>query len=106
MHTWWTVPPTGGRKTKKKGKSKAQSVPVPQPTPAPAPATVQQAQPGLSRTLRRVHSDPTLTPSRPGPSNHSLSWADQTEDMDVEVDAEAIFGIPVITGDDDAPDLV
>jgi hypothetical protein len=100
---WQTVQPTGGRKTKK-GKSKAKSVPVPQPTPAPA--TVQQAQPGPSRTLRKVHSDPNLTPSRAGPSNHSQSWADQTEDMDIEVDAQAIFGIPVITGDDDAPDLV
>lgn len=99
---WQTVQPAGGRKTKKSSKSKAMAAPVPKPTVQPtlAPSTVQKAS--SSHTVRRVHSDPTLTPGRAGPSQKQ-SWADEME-MDVE-EAESLFGIPVPTGDDDLPDL-
>jgi hypothetical protein len=99
---WQTVQPAGGRKTKKnhKSKAKATSVPAPPVQPTPVPSTVQQAP--SSHTVRRVRSDPNLTPSHAGPS-HSRQWADEM-DMDVE-ETESLFNVPVPTGDDDLPDL-
>ncbi|HEX3641308.1 MAG TPA: hypothetical protein VHV10_08460 [Ktedonobacteraceae bacterium] len=99
---WQTVQPAGGRKTKKNRKSKAKAVPMPQPTPTPA--IVEPVKP--RSTVRRVHSDPNLTPSRAGPSRAKESWATMVEmDMDVETD-NGLFGIPVPTGDHNLPDLV
>jgi hypothetical protein len=110
---WQTVPPAGGRKTQKKGKSKAKPMPAPQPAPAPATVTEDQPQPGPSvqpsHTVRRAHSDPNLTSNLGGYRQSNPTWGDcedDAQDQDMEVDAQSIFGVPVPTGDDDAPDLV